>query len=152
MISTTLYSSKQNTWETPQNLFDKLNDEFNFTLDVCAEKETAKCENYYTKEDNSLTKDWDQNICWANIPYGRGMYTWIEKIYKQNKIKNTVIVLLIPARTDTKYWHDFVMKASEIRFIKGRLKFGGATNSAPFPSAIIVFNNKQDLKVTTYEV
>lgn len=122
MINKALFSSEDMTWETPLSLFDRLNKEFNFNLDVCALPETAKCDKYYTPNENALIQNWE-GTCWMNPPYGREIYEWIEKAYYEST-KGSTVVCLIPARTDTKYWHDFCMKASEIRFIKGRLKFG----------------------------
>lgn len=139
-------------WETPQNLFDKLDSEFHFTLDVCATKETAKCKNYYTPEIDGLKQDW-QGIVYMNPPYGRKLLKlWIKKAYEES-LKGITVICLIPARTDTLYFHNYCMKAKEIRFIKGRLKFVGAKDPAPFPSAIIVFrNHTENLKVSTYIV
>jgi len=146
-----MFSSNDMTWETPQDLFDILNSEFNFTLDVCALPQTAKCKEYYTPEINGLIQDW-KGVCWMNPPYGRGINQWLKKAYEES-LKGATVVCLIPSRTDTKYWHDYCMKASEIRLIKGRLKFGEAINSAPFPSAIIVFDKDNgNLKVSGYEV
>lgn len=146
----TMFSSKDMTWETPIELFNKLNDEFNFTLDVCALKETAKCDKFFSPEIDGLKQDWSNNVCWMNPPYGRQIQLWLEKAYNESLKDNTTVVCLIPSRTDTKYWHNYCMNASEIRFIKGRLKFGNSKNSAPFPSAIIIFNGNNDLKIKTY--
>ena len=131
------FSSERDNWETPQDFFDKLNEEFGFTLDVCAEDDTAKCEKYYTKKDDAFTKEW-KGVCWMNPPYGRAIGVWLKKAYETSQNESTV-VCLIPSRTDTKWWHDYVMQAAEIRFVKGRLKFDGHKNSAPFPSAVVVF-------------
>lgn len=120
---------------TPQEFFNRLNDEFNFTVDVCATPENAKCNRYYTKQDDGLSHDWVGNV-WMNPPYGREIGLWMEKANKAAKSGATV-VCLVPARTDTAWWHEHVIK-HEVRFIKGRLKFGGAKNSAPFPSAVVV--------------
>ena len=125
-----MFSSKDQTWETPQDFFDKVNKEFNFNLDVCAVPETAKCSKFFTPENNALIQKWD-GVCWMNPPYGREIIKWIAKAYNES-LNNNTIVCLIPARTDTKYWHNYCMKAKEIRLIKGRLKFGNASNSAPF--------------------
>lgn len=146
----TMFSSKDMTWETPIELFNKLNDEFNFTLDVCALKETAKCDKFFSPEIDGLKQDWSNNVCWMNPPYGRQIQLWLEKAYNESLKDSTTVVCLIPSRTDTKYWHNYCMNASEIRFIKGRLKFGNSKNSAPFPSAIIIFNGNNDLKIKTY--
>ena len=131
------YSSKSNEWTTPQDFFDKLNAEFHFTLDVAATQENAKCEKYFTVETDGLNQSWIGQTCWMNPPYGREIGKWIEKAYKES-IKGVTVVCLIPARTDTTYWHEFVMKG-EIRFIKGRLKFGSSKLNAPFPSAVVIF-------------
>ncbi|MDR5622667.1 phage N-6-adenine-methyltransferase [Staphylococcus haemolyticus] len=133
------YSSKSNEWATPQNLFDELNDEFNFTLDPCATDENAKCSKYFTVEDDGLSKNWSNEVVFMNPPYGREIKKWIKKAYEES-LNGATVVCLIPARTDTMYWHDFIFdKADDIRFLRGRLKFGGSKNSAPFPSAIVVY-------------
>ena len=108
LLNSVHFSSARDNWETPQDFFEELNNEFRFILDVCAEKHSAKCKNYFTKKDDALDKEWNG--------------------------------------TDTKWWHDYVMRASEIRFLKGRLKFDGHKNSAPFPSVIVVFK-KTDTQV-----
>lgn len=136
MINKGLFSSKTDLWATPQTFFDKVNNEFKFTVDVCANDQNAKCENYYTLEDDGLAQEWS-GVCWCNPPYGRGIGDWIKKA---SEAKATV-VCLVPARTDTAWWHDYAMKATDIRFIRGRLKFGDSKNSAPFPSALLVFEN-----------
>lgn len=133
------YSSKSNEWATPKDLFDKLNKEFNFTLDPCATKENAKCDKYYTIEDDGLIQDWSKDVVFMNPPYGRQIKHWVRKAYEEST-KGSKVVCLIPSRTDTGYWHDYIFnKATDIRFLRGRLKFGDSKNSAPFPSAIIVF-------------
>jgi len=131
------YSSKTDMWATPDCFFDKLNNEFGFELDVCATKDNAKCDKYYTIDDDGLSQIWS-GMCWMNPPYGRQIKHWIKKAYESARDNGATVVCLIPSRTDTAYWHDYVMKG-EIRFIRGRLKFGGAKNSAPFPSAVVVF-------------
>jgi len=130
------YSSKTELWETPQDFFNKLNDEFGFELDVCALPENAKCRKYYTPSENGLLQEW-KGVCWMNPPYGRVIGEWVEKAYESAQDGATV-VCLVPARTDTKWWHDYCMKG-EIRFVRGRLKFGGAKDNAPFPSAVVIF-------------
>ncbi|MCR6086841.1 phage N-6-adenine-methyltransferase [Staphylococcus aureus] len=133
------YSSKSNEWSTPQKLFDELDKEFNFTLDPCSTHENAKCSKHFTIEENGLEQDWSKDIVFMNPPYGRGIRHWIEKAYKESN-KGATVVCLIPARTDTTYWHDFIFgKADDIRFLRGRLKFGNSKNSAPFPSAIVLY-------------
>lgn len=135
-----MFSSKDQTWETPIEFFNKINKEFSFDLDVCAVPETAKCEKYFTPEIDGLSQDWKGN-CWMNPHYGRQIGKWIEKAYTES-LKGATVVCLIPARTDTRYWHEFIFPyAYEIRFIKGRLKFGNSDNSAPFPSALVIFKS-----------
>lgn len=138
------FSSDDQNWSTPQDFYEELNKEFKFTLDPCCTKTTAKCRKFFTEAENGLIQDWSNDIVFMNPPYGREIKHWIEKAYNES-LKGATVVCLIPARTDTRYWWDFIFegKASEIRFIKGRLKFGGATNSAPFPSAVIVYKGKQ---------
>jgi site-specific DNA-methyltransferase (adenine-specific) len=139
----TMFSSKSKEWGTPQHFFDKLNKQFGpFTLDPCANTSNYKVATYYTENDNGLTQDWRGHTVFVNPPYGRGIKDWIEKAYKESLAPGTKVVMLIPARTDTRYWHDYVMKANNIYFVKGRLKFGNGENSAPFPSAVIVFEGK----------
>jgi phage N-6-adenine-methyltransferase len=132
------FSSATNEWATPQDFFDKLMETYCFTLDVCATAENAKCADFYTKEDNGLTKDW-MGRCWMNPPYGRDIKYWVKKAYKSAQDNGALVVCLLPSRTDTAWWHDYVLPYGEVTFIRGRLKFGGAKNSAPFPSAIVVF-------------
>jgi phage N-6-adenine-methyltransferase len=140
MNTAAMFSSKTDEWSTPQDFFDELNKEFNFTLDPCATPENAKCEKYYTKEDDGLKQDWSGETVFCNPPYGRAIKDWVKKCYEESKKPNTTVVMLIPARTDTSYFHDYIYhKAKEIRFIRGRLKFGNAKNSAPFPSMVVIF-------------
>lgn len=145
-----MLTSKDDTWETPQDLFDRLNAEFNFTTDVCATSDTAKCKKYFTPETDGLMQNW-HGVCWMNPPYGKQIGIWLQKAYNES-LKGATVVCLIPSRTDTTYWHKYCMKAAEIRFVKGRLKFGGLKSSAPFSSAIIVFGEHNgELKVSAYE-
>ena len=133
------FSSKTDLWYTPEDFYEKYNSVYNFETDVCATHENAKCENYYTQEVDGLLQDW-QGVCWMNPPYGRTIGKWMKKAY-ESSLNGATVVCLVPARTDTNWWHDFAMKG-EIEFIKGRLKFGGSKNSAPFPSAVVVFKPK----------
>jgi len=132
-----MFSSKTDMWSTPQAFFDVLDKKYGFTLDVCATTKNAKCDRFFTAEDDGLSQNWE-GVCWMNPPYGRAIKHWIKKAYESAKENNATVVCLIPSRTDTAYWHDYVMKG-EITFIRGRLKFGDAKNSAPFPSAVVVF-------------
>ncbi len=133
-----MFSSATGEWETPQDLFDELNEIFHFTLDVCATPENTKCEKFFTKEQNGLKQKWGGNTIWMNPPYGRGIKEWIRKGYLISLRSDTVVVCLLPSRTDARWFHDYCVRG-QIWFIKGRLKFGGATNSAPFPSMIVIF-------------
>ena len=135
-----MFSSKTDLWSTPQDFYNKLNEEFNFNLDPCSTHDNAKCEKHFTIEDNGLIQSWEGHIVFCNPPYGRELRSWVEKAHNEAKKENTTVVMLIPARTDTSYFHDFIYgKAKEIRFIRGRLKFGESKNSAPFPSMVVVF-------------
>ena len=135
MMNKGLYSSKSAEWETPQDFFDELDKEFHFTLDPCATKENAKCKKFYTKEEDGLTKNWNNEIVFCNPPYGSEIGEWIKKASETSGGK---VVMLIPARADTRYFHNYIYHKEEIRFIKGRLKFGGK-HFAPFPSMIVIF-------------
>lgn len=139
-INKVLFSSATDQWATPQGFYDELNSEFHFTLDPCADSTNHKCPKYFTKEDDGLIQDWGGNVVFCNPPYGREVGKWVEKCYKESKKPDTTVVMLIPARTDTKWFHEYIYKKAEIRFIKGRLKFGDSKNSAPFPSMVVIFN------------
>lgn len=132
------YSSATEVWATPQGFFDKYNRIFNFEVDVCALAENAKCERYFTPEQDGLRQEW-VGVCWMNPPYGRQIGLWVKKAYEAACAGNAIVVCLLPARTDTAWWHDYCIYG-EIEFIRGRLKFGGSPHSAPFPSALVVFN------------
>lgn len=140
MNTAIMFSSATDLWSTPQDFFDELNAEFHFTLDPCATRENAKCARFFTVEDDGLKQDWQGETVFCNPPYGRAIKDWVKKCYEESKKPGTTVVMLIPARTDTSYFHDYIYgKAREIRFIRGRLKFGDAKNSAPFPSMVVVF-------------
>jgi len=137
------FSSEDQTWTTPQEFYDKLNEEFNFSLEPCCSKESAKCEKFFTEEDDGLKQDWSNDVVFMNPPYGREIPQWIEKAHNEY-LKGATVVCLIPSRTDTRYWHNWIFplyyeNKIEIRFLKGRLKFGNAKTSAPFPSVVIVY-------------
>ena len=134
---TTLFSHKSDEWATPQDLFDKLNEEFHFDIDVCATPQNKKCDRYFTQADDGLSQEWGTDTVFCNPPYSN-IYAWAEKCF-HHKGK---AVLLVPSRTDTKWFHEFCYKKEnvELRFIKGRLKFNNSKNSAPFPSVVVVFN------------
>lgn len=143
------FTSDSNEWATPQDFFDRLNEEFSFTVDVAATPENAKCERFYTWHENGLAQSWKGERVWCNPPYGRDLARWIEKAATSNA---DIVVMLIPARTDTRAWHDHIFGNAEIRFVKGRLKFGGGKQThrsrpqslsgvkdAPFASAVVIY-------------
>ena len=134
MINKGLFSSATELWETPQKFFDELDKEFRFTIDVCAISENAKCERYYTPEQDGLKQVWE-GVCWMNPPYGRQVGKWVKKAAESS----CTVVGLLPTRTDTRWFHDYIYGKSEIRFVRGRLKFGGGVNSAPFPSMVVIW-------------
>jgi len=142
-----MFSSATDLWATPQEFFDKYNSIYNFELDVCASLENAKCDRYFTKEDDGLSQVWT-GICWMNPPYGRQIKHWVQKAYESSLHDGATVVCLLPSRTDTAWWHDYCMKG-KIEFIRGRLKFGEGKNSAPFPSAVVVFD--KSTHVQAYE-
>lgn len=134
-----LFASTTDDWATPQDLFDRLDAEFHFTLDPCSTDQNCKCEKHYTKEQDGLSQDWTGETVFCNPPYGREMPKWIHKCAEHGHSGGGIAVMLIPARTDTKAFHEYIYGKAEIRFLKGRLKFGNAKNAAPFPSMIVVF-------------
>ena len=138
MNANVMFSSKTGLWATPQRFFDKLNEEFHFDVDVCAIPENAKCERFYTPDDDGLKQAWEGTV-WCNPPYGREIGKWVKKAAESN----ATVVMLLPARTDTSWFHEYIYGKAEIRFIKGRLKFGDGTNSAPFPSMVVVFKTRK---------
>lgn len=142
MINTWLFTSNTDLWSTPQDLFDELDSEFHFTLDPCATPENAKCEKYYTKNENWLVQNWDCDRVFCNPPYWREIWKRVKKWFDSKNL----VVMLLPSRTDTSWFHDFIYNKSEIRFIRWRLKFWWSKNSAPFPSMIVIFNWLNNLK------
>lgn len=142
-----LLSSKKMDWCTPQDFFDRLNEEFSFVLDAAATDKSAKCSLYYTPETDGLSQSWDRGgAVFCNPPYGHEIGKWVQKAYEEAE-SGVVIVLLIPARTDTRYFHDYIYGKAEIRFVRGRLHFtdedGNESDWAPFPSMIVVYNGNQ---------
>lgn len=138
-INSALFSSNSDEWATPNNVFEDLNTEFHFTLDPCATAQNAKCQFFYTTEDNGLLLDWEGQSCFVNPPYSQ-IKAWVKKCYEESQKPHTKVVMLIPARTDTHYFHDFILGKAELRFVRGRLHFNDSKNSAPFPSMIVIFN------------
>ena len=137
MNNNLMFSSKTDLWETPQDLFDKYDAIYHFETDVCALTENAKCKRFFTPEMDGLKQEWT-GVCWCNPPYGRQIGKWVEKVVKSF----ATVVMLLPARTDTKWFHDWVLPYGKIEFLRGRLKFGGCDNPAPFPSMIVIFEVK----------
>jgi len=144
MVNSGLYTSNSDEWATPQLFFNELDREFNFELDVCATDQNAKCTRYFTREQDGLSQDWGRLKVWCNPPYGKGIDRWISKCIKHAE-RGSLAVMLIPARTDTRWFHDLIYHnpLAEIRFVRGRLRFitENSTNwNAPFPSMIVVFS------------
>lgn len=137
-----LRSSKSDEWETPDALFQDLDKEFHFNLDACASSENHKCDMYYTKADNALLKNWGGHTVWCNPPYSN-IKSWMRKCYYEGHKPNTTVVALVFSRTDTKWWWNYVQHKAEVRFIKGRIKFGGKAN-APFPSALVIYRGPEE--------
>lgn len=133
-----IYKSGNDEWETPQEVFDRLNAEFDFDLDPCATSQNHKCSEYYTIDQNGLLKNWGGRRVFCNPPYSE-IKKWVQKSYFESLRPGTIVVMLIPARTDTTYFHDYIWNRSEVRFIKGRIKFGDAKHNAPFPSMVVIF-------------
>lgn len=141
MKTDVIFSRKSDEWATPQEVFDSLNDEFHFDIDVCATAENAKCDRFFTAEDDGLAQEWEGR-CWCNPPYSN-VAAWMEKAQQAVHSGAEVVVALVFARTDTRWFHEYIYGQPnvEVRFIKGRLKFGNAKNNAPAPSMIVVFRN-----------
>ena len=137
-INSSWYSHSTDVWGTPQSVFDKLDSEFHFTLDPCAIESNAKCGHFYSPEQDGLKQDWGGEIVFCNPPFSQ-MAKWVEKCSTEAKKENTKVIMLIPARTDTAYFHDYIYNKAEIRFIRGRLKYNDGKRPAPFPSMIVIF-------------
>lgn len=146
MITKGMFSNNSDEWATPQKFYDDLNEEFHFTLDPCATEKNTKCKKYYTKDQDGLQQDWSNNVVFVNPPYSQAK-EWVQKCYWESKNKGVKVVMLIPARTDTRYFHDFIYGKAEIRFIKGRLKFNDSKNCAPFPSMIVIYGGTNAAKL-----
>lgn len=136
-----IFSKKSDEWETPQDLFVSYDLVYHFTLDPCATSDNAKCERYYTIVDDGLTKSWKDEVVWCNPPYSK-CYEWVQKAYMESITNGAKVVMLLPVRTDTKWFHHFVIFHSKIVFIRGRLRFGNSNSNAPFPSMIVIFGEE----------
>lgn len=141
MKNKALFTSNTEEWATPQAFFDELNKEFNFTLDPCATAENAKCKRFFAKEQNGLVQSWQGETVFCNPPYGKDIKKWVEKADAEAK-NGATVVMLIPARTDTRYFHDYIYKKHETRFIRGRLHFNESKNAAPFPSMVVIMRKR----------
>ena len=137
MMNQGLYSSERGDWETPRDLFDRVNAEYHFTLDAAANEVNAKCKNYYSIHENGLIQPWE-GVVWCNPPYGRQIGRWVEKAYLSWR-GGAKVVMLLPARTDTKWFHEWIRPYARIEFLRGRVKFVGAEHNAPFPSMLVYF-------------
>lgn len=132
------YSSATDDWATPQDFFDRMSAEHGpFDLDACASASNAKCPKFFTKEDDGLMQNWDGTV-WMNPPYGRTIGEWMRKAYL-SALCGAKVVCLVPARTDTAWWHEYAAKG-RVEFVRGRLKFGNAKHGAPFPCAVVIFD------------
>lgn len=144
-----LFSKKSDEWTTPQWLFDELNKVYGFTLDPASTSDNAKCSKFYTLDDDGLSKDWAGERVFINPPYSK-CFDWVKKAHSEAQKENTKVVMLLPARTDTKWFHQFCLDrkvVSQVCFVKGRLKFGDQKNSAPFPSMIVLFDGSDVLNI-----
>ena len=139
MINKGLFSSNTNEWATPVAFYEELNKEFNFTLDPCATDANHKCNKYFTKEIDGLAQSWAGEVVFCNPPYGRAIGDWVKKCYEEHIKHGITVVMLIPARTDTTYFHTYIYNYAELRFIKGRLKFNDGKQGAPFPSMLVIY-------------
>lgn len=140
MKTETLFSSKTDLWETPQEFFDDLDREFGFTLDPCADEQNHKCQKYYTAEQDGLKQNWRGERVFCNPPYGRSVSKWVRKCFDEvYRGECQIAVMLLGARTDTTWFHDYIYHKAEVRFVKGRLSFGNGKERAPFPSMVVIF-------------
>lgn len=150
MINEAMFSSNTAEWATPQAFFDELDKEFKFTLDPCATPQNAKCARYFTKEVDGLAQSWSGETVFCNPPYGRDLRKWVEKAYAETANEGTIVVMLIPARTDTQYFHDYIYGKHEVRFVRGRLHFNESKAGAPFPSMIVVMRPAEEAVPQTW--
>ncbi|USZ59950.1 phage N-6-adenine-methyltransferase [Lactiplantibacillus plantarum] len=149
MINKALFTSNKEDWETPQDFYDRLNAKYHFEWDLAASDDNAKCSCYFTRDDNSLEQDWEKlsGNLFLNPPYGRELKLWVKKVATTGLKDKQTLVMLIPSRTDTSYWHDYIFNHAEIKFLRGRLKFevdGISGDSAPFPSALVIYKGDGD--------
>lgn len=143
MINNVMYSSAKDDWETPQDFFERYDRIYHFNLDAASSDETAKCERHFTIADDGLHNTWGGYRVWLNPPYGREIGRWVQKAWEESRKPGALVVMLLPARTDTTWFHDYCTRG-EITFIRGRLKFSGSKRAAPFPSMVVVFKAEED--------
>lgn len=143
MKTETLFSKNSDEWQTPLDLFQDLDREFHFDLDACATHENAMCPEYFTREQDGLEQNWGGRTVWCNPPYSQ-MKAWARKCFYEGHKPNTIVVMLIPSRTDTWWYQNYVLHRSEVRFIRGRLRFEGSDNNAPFPSALVIYRGAEE--------
>lgn len=132
-----MFTSAREDWETPDELYDKYNRRYHFTVDVCADEKNHKCARYFTKDQDGLKQNWDGERCWCNPPYGKAVAEFVKKAVESKALT----VMLIPARTDTMWFHTYIYMRYPVEFIKGRITFKGAKHNAPFPSMIVIVDN-----------
>lgn len=145
------FKSSDKEWETPEAIFRPLQEEFNIVFDVCASTQNTKCKAFFDRKTNALIQSWDiadelgskEGSVWMNPPYGRGIDKWVHKAYEES-LKGVTVVALLPARTDTSWFHNYIHNKHEVRFLKGRIRFVDAKSSAPFPSMIVIFSSKKE--------
>lgn len=147
MNTQVMFSSQEEKWQTPQHIFDELNQEFNFTLDPCAQHDSAKCKKYYTPVEDGLKQSWSGETVFVNPPYGRELKKWVKKCHDEAIHGDATVVMLIPSRTDTTYFHDYIYNVAEIRFLRGRIKFINPYtkkpgDAAPFGSMVVIFKKR----------
>ena len=142
MINKGMMSSSTDEWATPIKYYEELDNVYHFSLDPCSTEENHKCKKYFTKKDDGLKQSWGGYRVFCNPPYGREISKWVEKAYLENKNNNAFIVMLLPARTDTRWFHNYIYNKHKIIFIKGRLKFNDGKQSAPFPSMLVIMEDK----------
>ena len=151
MVSKVLFSSAKEEWATPQDFFDRLDNYFHFQLDAAADNTNNKCKTFFTKEEDALQQSWCPGPVWLNPPYGRDIGKWVCKALYESCKHGTPVVCLLPARTDTRWFHEFCKPPkARVIFLKGRLKFGGCKDSAPFPSMLVIYDDKTVMPQGTY--
>jgi site-specific DNA-methyltransferase (adenine-specific) len=144
MIQPALFSSACDEWPTPRPFFAKLNRRYHFTLDPCATPANALCPTYFTREQDGLKQDWGTHRVFCNPPYGRVIGSWARKSFEASQ-RGALVVLFVPARVDTQWFHDWVQGKADVQFLRGRVRFGGAETGAPFPSMLAIYSPSRPL-------